>query len=235
VTFGPGSGEDSLQTVLDKITVNPATGTDPGGIYNSSVNTSTDALLDTWDSYWSISGTGQSAASMIIELSGWSANNAFGIFDATDPSKSVQIFSGAASPGVTKGGVANIIITVDGDVYINYVDTGVNFAKNLLGFYLDTPNGRWYSDTGLNSDSVDHMYAYQGKGLDTVKIADLMPGLWTKSEFILGWEDISGGGDGDYQDFVVMVESVNPVPTPAAILLGILGLGVAGWRLRRFA
>lgn len=28
---------------------------------------------------------------------------------------------------------------------------------------------------------------------------------------------------------------INPVPVPGAVLLGMLGLGVAGWRLRRFA
>ena len=77
------------------------------------------------------------------------------------------------------------------------------------------------------------MVAFEGKGIDTIQIANLAPGLWTTNEYALAWEDLKGGGDGDYQDFVVMVESVVPtaVPVPAAALLfgsGLLGLmGIA--------
>jgi len=233
VTFGPGSGgEDSLQEILDKITVGPVAGA-------SSVDTETDALLDKWDSYWDITGSGQSAVTMVIELSAWSANTSFGVYDIADPSRAVEIFAGLDNPGLFSGGVANLAISVTGDVAINYVDSGVDFQGNSLGywfgFYAATPGGTWYSNTGLNSDQTDHMLAYQGKNIDTIQVADLAPGIWTDDEFVLAFEDQAGGGDGDYQDLVVIVQSVNPVPVPAAVLLGILGLGAAGLKLRKFA
>jgi hypothetical protein len=39
----------------------------------------------------------------------------------------------------------------------------------------------------------------------------------------------TGELNGQYQDYVIRV------PVPAAVILGILGLGVVGWRLRKFA
>jgi len=43
------------------------------------------------------------------------------------------------------------------------------------------------------------------------------------------------GSDGDHQDFVALIEGANPVPVPAAVLLGFLGLSAAGIKLRKFA
>jgi len=233
VTFGPGTaGEGSLQDVLNDITVDPVAG-------DSSVDTTTDALLDEWDSYWDITGSGQSAATMIVELSAYSGDTSFGIYDIADMSRTVEIFAGTDSPGLTNGGAASLAISDTGDVWINYADTGVDFVGNwqgyLFGFYAATPVGTWYSNTGLNSDGKDHMVAYQGTDTDDIQIADLGPGLWTDNEFILGFEDQVGLGDGDYQDLVVIVKSVNPVPVPGAVLLGILGLGAVGAKLRKYA
>lgn len=111
--------------------------------------------------------------------------------------------------------------------------------------------GTMYSDTSLNTDGQDHMAAYQGKG-DTVKLPGKNYATWTPSEYVLAfedldsqhWDDGDGVGEGypewsgsepDFTDFVVMIESVEIVPVPAAVLLGILGLGIAGIKLRKFA
>ncbi len=92
------------------------------------------------------------------------------------------------------------------------------------------------SDSLLNPGYGDQMKAYEGVG-DTIQILPYSPGVWGSNEYILAWEDIAyfGGSDRDYQDFVVLVESVSPVPVPAAVLLGMLGLGAAGLRLRKRA
>ena len=228
----PAMAELTLQQVLDDITVNPLpphTDTPaPGDTYKSSVIVGTDELA--MDEIWSIAGSGQMAATMIIEIAGWKDQNAFGVYDATDSSKQVQIFSGPQSEGAR----AVMSILLDGSVEISFVDSGVDFAGNAFGFYLSTPNGKFFSDTGLNADAYDHLWAYQGKDIDWVQIANLQPGLWDDNEYVLAWEDTLGGGDNDHQDFVAMVESVMPVPAPAAILLGVLGLGAAGVRLRKY-
>jgi hypothetical protein len=132
-------------------------------------------------------------------------------------------------------------LLADGRVYIDETDftqtpDGTGFDA-YTGFYLDTTTanqGIFFSDTLLNTDQTDHMLAYAGQG-DTIQIQPFDPGPWQSNEYILAWEDLSGGGDLDYEDLVVLVESITPIPVPAAVLLGMLGLGVAGLKLRKFA
>jgi hypothetical protein len=50
--------------------------------------------------------------------------------------------------------------------------------------------------------------------------------------YVIGFED---GSDWDFQDLVVEVTNVAPVPVPGAVLLGLLGLGAAGLKLRKHA
>ena len=231
---GPPGG--ALQGVLNDIT-SPYPGT-------SSVDVTTDFVPDNLDTYWDITATGGSVSTVIIELAGFAENNLFGVYDSADHTNFVQIFGGAA----VAGDQALLSITSAGDVYLNFGDTGVDFAGDEFGYYLDSSfyggGGNFYSDTSLNTDGpggagYDHMYAYQGKG-DTVKIDIWDEGTWTNNEYVVAFEDLYGGVDGsgadwDYTDFVVMVESVHPIPVPGAVLLGILGLSAAGIKLRRFA
>ena len=58
--------------------------------------------------------------------------------------------------------------------------------------------------------------------------------LFTPQDFILAWEDLFGGGDRDYQDFVVVVQDIRPVPLPPAVwLLASSLIGLAGVARRR--
>jgi hypothetical protein len=223
-TFGDGG--TALQGVLDGITV--------GG--SSSVNVTTDALGDVQDTTWQIGGAGGALATLIIELAGFANSNIFGIYDLANPSSMVQIFNGAA----TSGSQAVVSILLDGSVTVNFGDTGVDFAGNAFGFYLDSTanaangGGLFHSDTSLNSDGLDHMYAYQGTG-DTIQVGGFAPGPWLSNEYILAWEDlVANVADRDYEDMVLIVESVRPVPLPPAVLLfGSALIGVTAIARRR--
>ncbi|HRS10286.1 MAG TPA: DUF4114 domain-containing protein [Sedimentisphaerales bacterium] len=226
-----GDGGAALTDVLDSITTNPAG--------NSSVNVVTDPIAEGQDDQWRITAVGGSVATMIIEVAGWANTNTFGVYDFSDPTKSVQLFDGSAAAGAQ----AMLSIMADGSVKVNLVDTGVDFAGVWFGFYIDSSGnlnnqgvdegGRWYSDTTRNSDGLDHMVAIQGTNTDTVQLPGLAAGLWTDNEFVLAFEDKAAQfSDRDYDDLVVMVESVM-VPVPGAVLLGLLGLSVAGARLRK--
>lgn len=221
----PDRPEDDLQDVLNNITVGPNAGV-------SSVNVTEDFVSDEDDSLWSISGAGGSIATIIIELASNANTNVLGIYDAVDLENMVEIFDGSAQAG----SLAMISIRATGAVYKNlFINTGIVFDGNLFGFYLDTRGSGgeiWYSDTLLNTDEMDHMFAYQGTNTDTVQIGNFAPGIWSECEYVLAFEDQDSRilSDEDYNDFVVMVESVYPVPPvavpePSTIFL-ILGLTI---------
>ena len=235
--FGPAGG-GPLQGVLDGITVAPT----PGA---SSVNVLTDGVEDARDSVWQVNGGTGSVSTIVAELAGFADDNKFGIYDSTDPSKMVEIFDGPDAPGTIPPASATLQILGDGSVLLDGADTGIDFADNSFGYYLDSSanagGGVWFSDSSLNSDGTDHMAAYRGVG-DTIDVPPLIPGPWNQNQYMLAFEDLDLGSaglggpayDGDFTDFVVLVESVSPkIPEPASIMtwLGLFGvIGMARFR-----
>ncbi|MGE0435975.1 MAG: PEP-CTERM sorting domain-containing protein [Steroidobacteraceae bacterium] len=216
INVSGANGEATLQQILDGVTV--------GG--SSSIDVAADQYAN--DALWSLGGSGGAFSQIVIELAGYAAINSFGIYDAADPTKFVEIFSGPATAGTTSAR-ATFSILDDGQVVRNLFDeTGVYFAGNLFGFYLTTPNHTWYSEAARNGDAADHMIAYQGTG-DTVKIGNTIAGPWASNEFVMAWEDLARNQwDYDYNDFVVMVESVRGVAVPEPGTLALFGFGLAG-------
>jgi len=228
LSAGPAMAEfPYVQDVLNQLTLGPT-----AGVSHTIVGVDE---LD-YDSYWRSTASGGAVATMVIEVAGSEALNSFGLFDCGSAAF-VEVFNGPASAG-TPGGRAFVSFAADGTVTAvtlgGHTDSAV-FTGGTFGFYLNSPQGVFYSDTAKNGDQFDHMWAYQGKNIDTVQLPGLTAGLWTDNEFVLAFEDQFGGGDQDHNDFMVMVESVVPVPVPAAFLLGLLGMGVAGLRLRKYA
>jgi hypothetical protein len=232
-TFGvPFGGEPTLQTALN-------------GLLSSAPNTAADCLVDGTgpqaDAHWvSVSPT---SATILLEIAGFANQNTFGIYDPSNPSNRLQIFSGPNGPGTSAAltfsnvaGGLSVSVTIGSSTW----STSTPFAGTAFGFYLRTPqNNVFFSNSDLNPGQADQMYAYRGNGASFVSGPIATDGnplndIFGATDVILAYEDLLHG-DQDYQDFVVLVRGVTPVPLPAGVwlaLTGLLGL-MGGGRLRR--
>jgi Domain of unknown function (DUF4114) len=226
-TFGV-SGEPSLQTNFN-------------GLFGAAnaPNAVTDCLADgtgaNRDGVWTTQGS--TSATILLEIAGFANLNTFGIYDPSNPTNQLQVFAGAEGPGsnatlsftVGPGGVT-VAVTTGGVVNA----TMTPFLSAAFGFYLTTPQGNtFFSQSNLNTGGVDRMYAYRGDGVPFIAGPGPVVGtIFGANDAILAYEDLLVS-DNDFQDFVVLVRGVAPIPLPAAglLLLSALG-GFAAFRRR---
>jgi hypothetical protein len=117
--------------------------------------------------------------------------------------------------------------------------TGLS-SDTQFGWYLNSSGANYYSESALNGNGLDHMMTFDLPGLEGKSLyIDAGNGPWQitlNDPYLICWEDLpwSGGylGDEDYDDMMYIID-VARVPLPGAILLGVIGLSCAGYRLKR--
>lgn len=181
--------------------------------------------------YWAIGASGQSANKIMLEIAGNAGSNTFGIFDKSNAGNYLQLFSGAAGAGYSTllAQIGNVFTATYFDAMGAFQSqSSITMSGNEFGYYLGaTGSGpAFYSDPTMNApggslypDGMRNMVAYAGNGQTYLNGKAFLGG-----ESILAWEDQAfANSDLDYNDFVVLVESVHSVPEPG--VLGMFGLG----------
>lgn len=227
VGYSPTS-EASLQQILNNIFSG-------GPIPNANTDQSSAAM-------WQETGSGTQVAAPVIQATYTSAGDAVGIFSGTDSSSLtlLDIFTSSATTGTT----ALITFNPDGTVSI-LGGAGVNNVTNFsginrgdFGFWLSPGAGTtYYSADNLNAPTApsgNPVNLSGGQAFPAGYTTDarvLAYNQGTTNKWALAFED---GTDFDYNDRVISVESIIPVPEPASVVLfgSLLILCATGLRRR---
>lgn len=123
------------------------------------------------------------------------------------------------------GSFTSLIADISANGYLSGLSTTLPPASSGLEYFrwADQTSGAplWTSKIADNSDALDHMVTF------------LITGGPSAGNYAIAFDDQLGGGDRDFQDLVIEVDGVSPVPVPGAFLLGSIGLAFTSWKLRR--
>jgi hypothetical protein len=113
-------------------------------------------------------------------------------------------------------------------VYGESINLGTASLGDELTFFIEvyTTGDTFYSDIALNADGVEHIVTSPFAGDDTIPAG-----------VFVGFEDLYGGGDFNYNDLKFVFSNVvavpDAVPEPASWAMMIAGFGLIGDTLRR--
>ena len=160
---------------------------------------------------WTSSVSGNATFTLMIELTGNARRNSIGIYNAGGPVNPplYLVFPGAATAGwfatchFGPGGALTVLL-YDQNAVSQGVTGYAGVNRNSFGFYLQGPGGTFYSQDGRNAGGFAQMVTYLGTGANF--------GDWWEC-----FEDypVAGGSDRDFQDAVLLLQSVAPTPTRA--------------------
>ena len=130
-----------------------------------------------------------------------------GMYNSSAPAPPLYVLM---SGGVGVLGFSTATFGAGGQLTINRFDSNGNFLSstvyagadpNGFGFYLQGPNGTYFSQDARNPGGLAQALSYKGTGANA--------GTWW-----ICWEENSraAGADNDFDDEVLLMESVNPTP-----------------------
>jgi len=142
-----------------------------------------------------------------LQNSANAASHSFWMYNSTDAVPTLRlILNGTA--GIL--GFSTATFQAGGNLTVNRFDSLGNFLSstvyagvdpNGFAFALTGPLGTWYTQDFRNAGGLAQALAYRGTGPNT--------GTWW-----LCWEEssVAAGSDQDFDDLVLLMESVNPTP-----------------------
>lgn len=188
-----------------QIVVNPGDGA-LQGYFNGLGETITVATDQLDAQTWSTSISGNSTLTLMLEIAGYAASNSMGVYNgnAVGAPTLYQVFPGAATPGwhavAHFGAGGSLVVTLfDNNAIIQGQSAYAGVDKNNFGFYLQGPGGTFYSQDYRNASGAARVLTFAGTGINF--------GSWWQC-----FEDLPfGSSDEDFNDMVLIVESVAPV------------------------
>lgn len=175
--------------------------------YFNGLPESINCLTDQVDAQvWTANVSGNAEFTLMIELTGNAGLDEIGVYNGTGPTPLFKIFPGAASAGwfaTAHFGGGNLVVTLFDN---NSIIQGQNFyagvTANDFGFYLQGPGSPGqvvFSQDFRNPGGMAQVLTYLGTGVNS--------GDWWEcfEEF-----PVAQGGDADFNDAVLLMQSVVP-------------------------